>query len=126
MTYRVLEQSEWAALAGEFSGRGTVLPNPGCSFIVGAFKDSGEIAGFMVCQQQIHAEPLTLYDPRAFRGLLREVERQLLGLFPAGMSYFCTTAPGSVSAGMAEVMGIERLDLELRAKTLSPAKEKVA
>lgn len=119
MTYRVLDVSEWAALEPEFSGRGVTLPSPDRSFIVGAFKESGELAGFMVCQQQIHAEPLVLYDPRAFRGLLRAVERQLRGLFPAGISYFVTTPRGRTS-DMAEAMGIKKTDLELRIKTLEP------
>lgn len=119
MTFRVLASSEWGLVEPDYRERNVALPDPAHSFIVGAFEDSGELAGFMVCQAQIHAEPLLLKNPYAYRGILRCLEAELSRQFPSGCAYFVTTPPGAVSSGMAEVMGITRCDLELRRKVLA-------
>ena len=120
MTFRVLDPTEWGTIEQEFAVRGTSLPDPAHAFIVAAFEEGAKLAGFMVCQAQIHAEPLLLKNRYAFRGILRAVEAELARQFPGGVDYFCTTAPGATSSGMAELMGIKKLDLELRRKTILP------
>jgi hypothetical protein len=123
MTHRILDASEWGLVEHEFRQRGEPLPDPAVAFIGASFHDNGELAGFDVCSPEIHLEPLTLYEPRAFRGLHRCMEAELLRRHPGGVRYFVTTA--GRSSGMAEAMGIKRCDVELRLKHLSPPVDKV-
>ncbi len=116
MTYRTIPPAEWASVEHEFTSRGVGLPDPVSSFIVGAFSDEGKLAGFMVCQPQLHAEPLCLYDPCALRGLVSALESELMSRF--GNSNYYAFASGRV-AGMAEAVGMKKLELGVYQKCLS-------
>lgn len=105
MTFRVLDSSELEKVKPEFSSRGVEMPNPECSFVVGAFTEDGELAGFLTCQPVLHAEPLMLRSKFALRGLVRTLEIELQSRGISGR-YFAF-ADGRV-AGMAEAMGMKK------------------
>jgi len=89
MTYRLLDvDTEWPLIEHEFISRGAVMPDPQFSMIVGAFEKSATVVngvadetetlqGFLVCQLQMHLEPLVLYNPHALAGLVHAAEREL-------------------------------------------------
>lgn len=117
MTYRPIDASEWAALEPEFASRGVGLPDPDHAFIMGAFKDSGELAGFIACQAQIHAEPLRLYDPFAFRGLMRALDEEVRKRC-GGIPYYAFTDDDKVG-GMIGAVGFKRLSFGVYEKAVA-------
>ncbi len=116
MTYKTIPPEDWSSVEHEFTSRGVGLPDPSLAFIVGAFSDEGKLAGFMVCQPQLHAEPLCLYDPFALRGLIHALESELMTRY--GTSHYYAFAADRV-AGMAEAVGMKKLEVGVYQKCLS-------
>ena len=110
MTFRVLEPGEWGMIEHEFAAHDVVMPHPNHALIVGAFQDDGKMAGFVVCQTQIHMEPLVLYNPAAARGLIRKAEETLAKMFDKP-TYFAF-AEGNV-AGIAKALGLEEIPYKI-------------
>ncbi len=73
----MLTSEELEGIRGEFTSRGSDLPDPAGSFVMGAFS-SGRLVGFAAVQAQIHMEPFRCWDPHAFCGLERATEREIL------------------------------------------------
>jgi len=88
--------------------------------IAAAFTDEDPqaIVGFLVCQLQLHFEPLVASNPFCIRGLFRTLEDELAakGAFPA--TYYSFTA-SDVTNGIAENMGMAKMDVNVWMKLLT-------
>lgn len=104
MTYRLLQVEEWPLLEYEFTSRGYALPDPKFAMIAAAFVDEAMV-GFLVCQLQLHFEPLAASNSFCIRGLVRTLEDELAakGAIPA--TYYSFTTSDAV-AGICEAMGM--------------------
>ncbi len=120
MTYRLLTVEEWPLLEHEFVSRGYQLPDPKFAMIAAAFTDDDPraIVGFLVCQLQLHFEPLVSSNPFCIRGLFRTLEDELAlkGAVPA--TYYSFTA-SEVTNGIAENMGMAKMDVSVYMKVLT-------
>lgn len=103
MTYRLLEVSEWTQIEHEFTTRNCSLPDPNLAVICGAFGEDGLLKGFLVCQLQLHFEPLVVAEPFAVRGLIRKMEEELQ---KTGNRSYYAFAPNENIAGICEAMGL--------------------
>ncbi len=119
MTYRLLDvDSEWPRLEPEFTSRNLPMPDPAFSMIVGAFDETNTLAGFLVCQLQFHFEPLVLYSPHALRGLVMQMETELLQR--VGAARYFAFASSETVAGICKAVGMEQVTLPLFYKQINP------
>lgn len=115
MTFRLLETSEWPLLEHEFTSRGYPLPDPKFAMIAAAFQDEAMV-GFLVCQLQIHFEPLVCSNGFAIRGLFRKLEEELL--LKAGSATYYSFVGNDNTAGLAEAMGMAEIKSRIYMKAI--------
>ncbi len=121
MTYRLLDvDSEWPRLEPEFTSRGFPLPDPQFAMIVGAFDAANTLQGFLVCQLQFHFEPLVIYSPHALRGLVMQMESELL--MRTGPARYFAFASSETVAGICKAVGMQQVTLPLFFKEISAPK----
>lgn len=126
MQFRILDVSEWKnypEIEGAFHSRGRKLPNPHFAMIAAAFMESTppKLQGFLVCQLQIHAEPLVLFNPFAVRGLMHTVEEDLISRLGPGTEYFACveqTEQYTRMESMLESLGLGKMPMTLFHKVL--------
>ena len=120
MTYRLLSVEEWPLLEHEFVSRGYPLPDPKYAMIAAAFteQDPSTIDSFLVCQLQLHFEPLVLKDQNALaiRGLFRVLEDRLLET--VGSATYYSFAGNDRVAGLAEAMGMSEMKTRVYLKVI--------
>lgn len=98
----------------EHEGRGISLPHPNSVIIQAAILDN-KLQGFILVQPQLHCEPLVLYNPAAYRGLMSSMEVEVRKSVTQGALYL--TAEGRISK-MAEIVGFEAVPETLYRKIL--------
>jgi len=118
VTYRLLDPcSEWPLVEPEFTSRGFPMPDPTFAMIMGAFDDTDTLQGFLVCQLQLHMEPIVLYTPTALRGLLHNMEDAIKSR--VGHAVYFAFAQTELVQGVCErVLGMEKVDMTLYRKQL--------
>jgi hypothetical protein len=118
MTYRLLDVSEWPLIEHEFLSRGYTLPDPKFAMIAAAFteQDPQTIDSFLVCQLQLHFEPLVLKTPMAIRGLFRVLEQKLIE--DVGSATYYSFAGSDTVAGLAEAMGMAEMKTRVYLKSI--------
>lgn len=118
MTYRLLDVSEWPLIENEFTSRGYALPDPKFAMIAAAFtdEDPSAMVGFLVCQLQIHFEPLVCANGYAIRGLFRKLEEELL--LKAGSATYYSFVGNDNTAGLAEAMGMAEMKTRVFLKVI--------
>jgi len=90
------------------------MPDPTFAMIMGAFDSTDTLQGFLVCQLQLHMEPIVLYAPTALRGLVRNMEEALVKRM--GSATYYAFAETDLIRGVCEAMGMEKVDLSLYRK----------
>ena len=128
MQFRILDVSEWKnypEITEPFRSRNIPLPSSQLAMIAAAFMESDppKLQGFLVCQLQIHAEPLVLFNPYAVRGLMHIVEEDLLKRLGPGIQYFACVEQSEQSqssrmGSMLESLGLEKMPVTLYHKVL--------
>jgi len=119
MTYRLLSIEEWPLLEHEFTYRGYALPDPKFAMIAAAFTDDDPqaIVGFLVCQLQMHFEPLVAHTPYCIRGLVRTLEEELAAKGAVPATYYSFTTSDAV-AGICEATGMAEIKTRVYMKVL--------
>src|SRR6185369_2483957 len=119
MTYRLLTVEEWPLLEHEFTSRGYALPDPKFAMIAAAFTDDDPqaIVGFLVCQLQMHFEPLVAHTPYCIRGLVRTLEEELAAKGAVPATYYSFTTSDAV-AGICEATGMAEIKTRVFMKVL--------
>jgi len=120
MTYRLLTTEEWPLLEHEFTSRGYPLPDPKFAMIAAAFTDEDPQAmvGFLVCQLQVHFEPLVASNPFCIRGLVRTLEEELAVKGATPCTYYSFTTSDSV-AGICEATGMAEIKTRVYMKVVT-------
>jgi len=123
MQFRILAVEEWQnypEIKDSFEVRNIPLPDPHYAMIAAAFMESSppKLQGFLVCQLQIHLEPLVVFNPYAVRGLMGCVETDLQRRLGKGVQYFACVDPSSRMESMLESLGLEKMPLTLYHKVL--------
>lgn len=118
MTFRLLETSEWPLLEHEFTARGYALPDPKFAMIAAAFTDEDPQAmvGFLVCQLQLHFEPLVASNGFAIRGLVRTLEDELL--LKTGSATYYSFAGSEQVGKICEAMGMAEMKTRVYLKVI--------
>lgn len=119
MTYRLLTIEEWPLLEHEFTSRGYVLPDPKFAMIAAAFTDEDPkaIVGFLVCQLQIHFEPLVTSNAFCIRGLVRTLEDELAAKGTTPATYYSFSTSDTV-AGICEATGMAEIKTRVFMKAI--------
>lgn len=109
MRYEILDPAQWESVIGpSFASRQLPLPDPKFAFVVVAIEEKpvhDRLAGFLVCQLQIHAEPLVAYQPDCIRGMVRHMESILTERF-GGWTYYCFDGGNRRIGQIAETLGM--------------------
>ena len=117
MTYRLLDIKEWPLIEHEFTSRGYALPDPKFAMIAAAFVDEAMV-GFLVCQLQIHFEPLVAHNAFCIRGLVRTLEDELAAKGATPATYYSFTTSDAV-AGICEATGMAEIKTRVYMKVLT-------
>ena len=120
MVYRILTVDEWPLLEHEFTSRGYTLPDPKFAMIAAAFTDEDPkaIVGFLVCQLQMHFEPLVASNPFCIRGLVRTLEDELAAKGATPATYY-SFAGSDVVAGICEATGMAEMKTRVYMKVVT-------
>jgi len=126
LRYRVLQADEWQRLEPEFQRRGWYLPYKELAECVIAETEDGQLAGGLVMQVVLHAEPGFVtegFEAQVNFLRLHELLQALIegrGIFPG----YVTTVTDDRQRGLVKHAGFDHIEGEVWRKQLAPPNAK--